>query len=219
MSTALVPRRIPKPNFHGVGDSTMTPIVQRNSTDGLYTAGHGSAESGKGYTVDAPNGTITLTPPGQPFVIAQLSVWDYDSSDLTGYSDAHAYYQTFGITPIWVELPTSSAVGEIPAITDPSVFNAAVAAELGVTLIPYAIRLVATLDGLHPTVQGAIDMVDRYTNLTGTLVSRLRGQNISTLRGVDPIDTFEMVIAAVLADSGKVGLVRPTAVALIGSTR
>lgn len=178
-------RRRPRPNYHVVGDSTAATVHQRNSPDGLYGPGPGSTASGRGYTSGAPSGTITLTPPGADFVIAQLSLWDYESGDLTGYSDAHAYYAAYGVTIHWVELPPSPAVGDAPEVAEPGLgtFNSAVAAELGVTLLPQALRIVDTSDGIHPTVQGAKDLVDRYTNLTGTLVSRLRGVNPATLRG------------------------------------
>jgi hypothetical protein len=180
----------PAPDYHIVGDSTAATIHQRNSLDGLYSPGAGSTGSGRGYTTEAPSGTITLTPPDANVVIAFVSLWDsatfYEpgTKDYSGYSDAHAYYVALGKTPIWVAM--ASSPGYITDPTDLATYNAAIATELGVTLVDASIRVAEYSDTIHYTVQGAQDVVDRLALTYAISVSRLRGTNARAVRGRGP---------------------------------
>lgn len=190
MARAFRVRARALPNYHIVGDSTAAPIEQRNNPAGDYTQGHGSTNSGRGYTSAAIYGTIELTPPEQPFVICHVSVWDYLTTDFRGYETAHNFYVNHGITPTWVALPPSPALTALPLVEEPALatFNDAVAAAIGVTLEPYAIRVTTTLDGVHPNVAGAQQMVDRYAQLVATSMSRLRGTTSHSLRGQGTVE-------------------------------
>ena len=142
-----------------VGDSTMWQIEEVNG-------GHGSTMPACGFVynpwcvINSPSGVIPLDPPTESPVIIGVSVNDRNATDLSGYSDAHAYYQAHGVPVVWVEVPPG------PLLADPSAFNAAVAAELGCELVPFSVREAEFYDGTHYTNAGALTVAGRFETLT-----------------------------------------------------
>jgi len=227
MTRAFRLRRRPNPNYHILGDSTATVINQRNNFAGDYTAGPGSTQSGAGYTVEAPTARIPLTPPGAPIVVGFVSLWDsvnfYDPGvrDFSGYSEAYDYYASFGVEQVWVEAQFLYPAfgGDITNLTELAEFNAAIAAELGVTLVSRELRenIELQVDDLHPTVQGAKDLVDRVANLVGTRVSRLRGNSdASGLRGTGVVVTAASALTGVGTATAASRKIARAAAALTG---
>ena len=156
-----------------VGDSTATPEVARNG-------GHGSAQSGHGFTKGlVDDAIITLYPPTQPHVVCFVSVWDYDSGDLTGYTTAHNFYSAYNVTVTWVGMPPVPGWSGDPggiSQAEADTFNDSVQTELGVTVGNRQLRNVELLfDDVHPNVAGADMIHARLIELPRRNGSRNRG--------------------------------------------
>ena len=154
-------------NYHVVGDSTMWQIEQVNG-------GHGSTQGGCGYTEEA-SCRIAFTPPEGDIVIAGVSVWDSQSTDFSGYREAHEYYASFGVPVVWVEVPQMFVPRSGGRSTTALVrLNEGVAEELGCELQPWTWRDpgvhengdTGTIDGIHYTDLGAETVAFNFSHLT-----------------------------------------------------